>query len=69
MNKICVIGWYYNKDFYEKISLIKERVFIVAHRDNEILKDFDHQIIDNVGLEFGAYDWYIKGYRNKEQKH
>lgn len=60
INKICIIGWHYLEDFYQKIKPIKDDVFIVAHRENDLLKDFNHKVIDNVGLDFGAYDWYIK---------
>jgi len=44
----------------------KNDIFIVAHKKNDLLNDFDHKIIDNVGLEFGAYDWYIKNKWDKK---
>jgi hypothetical protein len=66
--KICVVGWHYNKQFYEVLKEIstKYEVFVVAHRDNDILHAFDHHIRENTGLEFGAYDWYLKNKWDKQ---
>ncbi len=43
-------------------------VHIVAHRYNKILnsKKLKYSIIKNIGLEFGAYDWYIKNIWDKK---
>ena len=61
--KICIVGWYFNKKFLEYLSkdYFKE-TFIVAHRYNKILDDlnFNYKVTKNIGLEFGAYNYYIK---------
>jgi hypothetical protein len=58
--KVCVTGWYYNKPFLEVLSKVKYPVTIVGNRDNPAIKNFNHVLRDNTGLEFGAYDHYIK---------
>jgi len=56
---ICVVGWHFQHKFYSYFSN-NERVFVVAHRKNPLLQNTEHVVIDNIGLEFGAYDWYLK---------
>ncbi len=61
-DKICVVGWHYFSDFYKKLSQSKSNIHVVAHRYNKILdkKHVNYSVIKNIGLEFGAYDWFIK---------
>jgi hypothetical protein len=58
---ICVLGWYYDKDFMKVLEQIHSKypVHIVAHRENGVSK-LPTTLIDNVGLEFGGYDYYLK---------
>ena len=63
--KICVVGWYFDEDFLESLTEITEKypVTIVAHRDKlpERFKGvFDYHVTENKGLEYGAYDYYLK---------
>ncbi len=60
--KICIVGWYYFKDIYTQLFKSKLSIHVVAHRYNKILDELklDFTLIDNIGLEYGAYDWYIK---------
>lgn len=62
--KICVCGWYFNDDLYASLWRIQEKypVFIVAHRDDEFLANCDlpYVVIENTGLEWGAYDYYLQ---------
>ena len=67
-NRICVVGWYFFHDFYKLLFKSKLDIYIVAHRYHKILDDlkFNYTVIDNVGLEFGVYDWYIKNVWDKK---
>jgi len=63
--KICIVGWYFDEDFLESLVEITEKypVTIVAHRDKlpERFKGvFDYHVTENKGLEYGAYDYYLK---------
>jgi len=60
--KICIVGWYYFKEIYKQLSKSKFDIHVIAHRHNEILDNLNikYSIKDNIGLEYGAYDWYIK---------
>jgi hypothetical protein len=61
--KICVCGWYFNKVFYDTLEEVhpKYPVHIVAHKKlNGIGRAFPFTEIPNVGLEWGAYDYYLK---------
>ena len=59
---ICVVGWHFWPSFYKKISFLQNSVHVVAHRYNSLLenKNFSYNVKKNIGLEYGAYDWYIK---------
>lgn len=62
--KICVCGWYYYDSIYQDLVLVNEAypVFVVAHRDDMWLRKsgFNFFLRENRGLEWGAYDWYLK---------
>ena len=60
--KICVVGWHFFEDFYRKLKKCSYEKYIVGHRYNKILDELnlDYTITKNIGLEFGAYHWYIK---------
>jgi hypothetical protein len=59
---VCICGWYYNKGFIDvmnrSLSLMHD-IFIIGHRDGDA-GNIQKVIIQNVGLEFGAYDFYLK---------
>ncbi len=59
--KICVLGWYYDSEFMQVLENIHHKypVQIVAHRPNETTS-LPIVLIDNIGLEFGGYDYYVK---------
>ena len=68
-NKICVVGWHYFKELYKFLSVYYlDDVHIVAHRYNKILDKYklNYTVIENIGLEFHAYDWYIKNIWDKK---
>jgi len=62
--KICIVGWYFYRELYDTLQEIQKEfpVFIVAHKYDPLLKELDmpYQVIENRGLEFGAYDWYLQ---------
>lgn len=68
--KCVVCGWYFltNPKILEDLKRLNETypVFIVSHQTsgeaNDVLKasGLDYSIIPNIGLEFGAYDFFIK---------
>ena len=68
MLKICVCGWHLEKfDALYKVlwKLHHENdipVHIVSNKDSRWLKVFDlpYSYRDNYGLEFGAYDYYLR---------
>ena len=63
---ICVCGWYYYPDLLGILDQVvrerKHKVWIVAHRYNPILENYsiDYVIRANRGVEYGAYDYFIK---------
>lgn len=56
---ICITGWYYFPAVYQAVRS-SPRAFVVAHRPHAILGSVRHALISNVGLEWGAYDYYLK---------
>uniref|UniRef100_A0A6H1Z963 Glycosyltransferase n=1 Tax=viral metagenome TaxID=1070528 RepID=A0A6H1Z963_9ZZZZ len=58
---ICILGWYYDLDFMRVLEAIhpKYPVHIVGHRPNAV-SPLPTTVIENVGLEFGGYDYYLK---------
>jgi len=63
--KICICGWFLLPKLLAQLESVnkKHSVFIVSHnQDNKKLKSsgLDYVIIPNIGLEFGAYDHYLK---------
>jgi len=67
-NKICVVGWYFLNNFYRKMEKNLFDTHIIAHRHHEILnsKKFKYDLIKNIGLEFGAYNYYIRNVWDKK---
>jgi len=68
-NKICVVGWHFFPGFYKYLSKnYQKETFVVVHQYNKILDDLklNYKVIKNVGLEFGAYDYYIKNIWDKK---
>lgn len=61
---ICIVGWYYWSEFYNFLKRISKKydVFVIAHRHNEILDrlKLKYKVVKNVGLEFGAYSWFME---------
>jgi hypothetical protein len=68
---ICVVGWYLYDDLYKILREVNKihKVSIISHKyEPDKLQSFnvDYVIKENVGLEFGAYDYYLKKYWNKK---
>ena len=61
--KICVCGWYFADEWYASLLRLNEKfpVHIVANRDDAFLPlcGLDYTVRENVGLEFGAYSYYL----------
>ncbi len=66
--KICLVGWHFSKTMYKPLSKCQLDVHVVAHRYNDMLDNlgFNYSVIKNVGLEYGAYDYYIKNIWDKK---
>ncbi len=65
--QICIVGWHFFEDIFNQIKESELDIYVVAHRHNEILDENINSImIDNVGLEYGAYDYFIKNVWNKK---
>jgi len=62
--KIAVCGWYFHEKLYASLWRVNQKypVFIIAHGDHELLKicDLPYMVKENKGLEWGAYNYYIK---------
>src|SRR5574343_2002076 len=58
--KICVCGWNFNPEFMRQLELVHKKypVVVVSHRNRPIR--LPHVYIPNVGLEWGAYNYYLK---------
>lgn len=57
--QICVVGWYYWDNVYERLASSQHVVTVVAHRHHSWLEKVNHVYRENVGLEFGAYNHYL----------
>jgi len=65
---ICVCGWYLKEydEFYMMLHKLHHKenipVYIVSNKNDPFLNDMDlpYSLRDNTGLEFGAYDYYLK---------
>jgi len=62
--EICVVGWHYEPSIYETLSAVRKEypVTVIAHRESSVPISFDVPSIlrENTGLEFGAYDYYLR---------
>lgn len=56
---ICICGWYFHEPFLKRLHAFSYPVHIVAHREGNCCA-WPNTLIPNEGLEFGAYDYYIK---------
>jgi len=66
--QICVVGWHFFRKIYKQISKSSLDIHIVSHRYNDMLDKYNlkYSIIENVGREFHAYDYYIKNIWDKK---
>jgi len=62
--QICIAGWYFYKECLLPLSLYPN-VYLVAHRSGDSLK-IPCTIIENVGLEFHCYDYFVKNIWDKK---
>lgn len=62
--KICICGWYYQEEFYNELKKSKYDITIISNKSEvpeSISKMFNNIVIrKNIGLEFGAYNHYVK---------
>ena len=60
--KICVVGWYLYEPFYLQLKKVHQNypVMVVSHQKDKSYYGLPHVEIPNIGLEFGAYDYYLK---------
>ena len=56
--KICIAGWYYYPEFYEEIARSPYEAFVVKHRPGDT-KGIPSVLIENIGMEFGCYAYYM----------
>lgn len=66
---ICICGWYYLQEFYNEVLKTDYKITIISHKNYvpEFLKEnknqkFSFTSIENIGLEFGAYNYYLNNY-------
>lgn len=59
---VCICGWYYHKPFIKVMNqsmTLMNDIIVIGHTDGDA-GNLQKIIIPNVGLEFGAYDFYLK---------
>ncbi|MFQ5628868.1 MAG: hypothetical protein ACE5I1_08915 [bacterium] len=65
----CILGWYFYKEFYDKLYAIEGDKYIISHRDEvyiESLNGINERIRsdiffgENIGLEWGGYYQFIE---------
>jgi hypothetical protein len=59
---ICIVGWYLYEDFYRQAKAAEKHypAIVVSHRVGGNYCGLPFIEIPNIGLEFGAYDYYLK---------
>lgn len=60
---ICLAGWYFHEPLLKMLGESRHKVSLICHRGWPKDKGpwgINFDIIPNVGLEFGCYDWYLK---------
>lgn len=59
---ICVVGWYLYEPLYLQLKMVSKgySAMVVSHRTDKEYYGLPHVEIPNIGLEFGAYDYYLK---------
>jgi hypothetical protein len=68
---ICIVGWYFYDSCYSIMREINKthNVSIISHKfefDKLQSLGIPYVTIENIGLEFGAYDYYLKNIWDKE---
>ena len=63
--RVCICGWYFTEKFLDLLTEITKTypVTVVANKDRmpSKYKDcFDYHVRENRGLEYGAYDYFLK---------
>lgn len=60
--KICITGWYFEEEFLRQLHQIQHKysVYLVCHREPPFYLDLPYQVIPNIGLEFGIYNFYLE---------
>lgn len=58
---ICVIGWHFHRNLFDQLLIIHKKypVLVVCHTEGDTL-GLPKKRIENIGLEFGAYNYYVK---------
>lgn len=56
--KICVIGWYFNPEFFSIVEALPYPAFVVKHREGDC-RSIPSELHENVGLDFGAFQQYL----------
>ena len=68
---ICVVGWYLYDELYKTLKEVNKthEVSVISHKfEVDKLQSFDipYVTIENIGLEFGAYDYFLKNCWNQK---
>lgn len=67
MRNVCVVGWYFRPEFYALLQTLLAQgvaVAVLTHRAPPPPLDLSRFVtvaLDNVGLEWGAYDRFLRG--------
>jgi hypothetical protein len=57
--QIAVCGYYFNSEFIKTLEDSKYDWFSICHKNPPQMDNDRYVVIPNVGLEFGAYAWYV----------
>lgn len=58
---VCVAGWYWNDQFLSVLNEVSKKhfVYIVAHNEPKKAIYVTYKTIQNIGLEFGCYNYFL----------
>jgi len=63
--QVCVVGWDFNKSLYASLAKADYDTFIIMHKKGDT-HGVPFYLIPNEGLEWGAYDHFLKNHWDKK---
>jgi len=63
--QICVTGWDFNESLYVSLAKTSFNTISIMHKKGDT-KGVPFQLIPNEGLEWGAYNYFLKNHWDKK---